>query len=263
MPPANPPKIAVRALSRSFGSTHAVRDVSFDVPAGEFLALVGASGSRKTTTLKMLNRLIEPTAGEVLIDGADVAAQPGPALRRRIGYAFQGVGLFPHMTVAENIAATPRLLGWTPAQIQARTEELLDLVELPAADYAARLPAALSGGQRQRIGFARALAARPEIMLMDEPSGALDPLTRDALREAYLGLHRRLGLTTVMVTHDLTEALLMADRIGVMEAGALIAIGTPEALLAPDADPYVRDLFATPRRQAQALARRLNGGAAP
>jgi osmoprotectant transport system ATP-binding protein len=230
-------------------SAPAIADITVDVAEKSFVALVGGSGSGKTTLLKCVNRLIEPDAGEVRIEGRPAAEGPAWRLRRGIGYAFQNVGLFPHLTVAENIAATPRLLGWPPAEIAARVDELLDLVSLPRA-YAQRSPAELSGGERQRVGVARAIAARPRIVLMDEPFGALDPLTRDALGDAYRGLHDSLGLTTLMVTHDVQEAVLLADRILVMRKGRIVADDTPRALLAGHPDPDVAELMATPRRQA-------------
>src|SRR5579862_5664864 len=195
--------IAFQGVSKSFdeGRDFAVRDVTLTVASRAFVALVGDSGSGKTTLLKMINRLIEPDQGTVSVAGESVQAVTGYTLRRKIGYVFQGIGLFPHMSVAENIGITPLLLGWSQADIDARTAELIDLVELPRS-YLARMPSELSGGQRQRVGVARALAARPSIMLMDEPFGALDPVTRDALGRDYRALHQRLGLTTLMVTHD-------------------------------------------------------------
>ena len=250
------PMIAFEHVSKSFdGRTPAVDDLSLTVQAGEFVALVGGSGSGKTTTLKMINRLIAPSAGEIRVAGEPVQATAAHLLRRRIGYVFQETGLFPHLTVGENIGVTPRLLGATRAEIAARVEDLLDLVHLPRA-FAARFPAALSGGQRQRVGVARALAARPGVMLMDEPFGALDPATRDALGGEYRRLHEDLGLTTVMVTHDVAEAVLLADRIVIMDAGKVRAQGAAAALLA-DADPVVRSLIDTPRRQAERVRSRL------
>ncbi|WP_363244675.1 ABC transporter ATP-binding protein [Phenylobacterium sp.] len=246
-------------VSKSYGAQKALDDVSLTIGAGEFVALVGASGSGKTTLLKTINRLIAPDAGAVRIEGEDASAQAPHLLRRKIGYVFQDIGLFPHLTLAENIAITPKLLGWDRARMAARVDELLDLVALPR-EWASRFPAALSGGQRQRIGVARALAAQPHIVLMDEPFGALDPLTRDALGEDYRALHERLGLSTVMVTHDMTEALLLADRIAVLAGGRLIAEGPPQALARSD-DPQVADLLAAPRRQAARLAERLGGTA--
>jgi osmoprotectant transport system ATP-binding protein len=246
------PIIRLAGISKSFddGRTFAVRALDLDVARGAFVALVGGSGSGKTTTLKTINRLIEPDAGEVLVDGEDTRRIAKHLLRRRIGYVFQGIGLFPHMTVAENIGITVRLLGWNTAAIAERTTELLDLVALPR-DVAARSPAQLSGGQQQRVGVARALAARPAIMLMDEPFGALDPLTRDALGAEYRRLHERMGLTTIMVTHDVLEAVLLADRIVVLRDGRIVADGGPRELLAGHADEGVRALMATPRRQSE------------
>ncbi len=250
--------IALQEVAKSFdgGRSSAVDGVSLSVAEGEFLALVGASGSGKTTTLKMINRLVEPDRGEVLVDGAPARSLSAPELRRRIGYVFQGIGLFPHLSVAENIAITPALMGWRRADADARTLELLDLVGLPRS-YAPRAPAALSGGERQRVGVARALAARPKIVLMDEPFGALDPVTRDGLGQAYRDLHERLGLTTVMVTHDMQEAILLADRIAVMGKGSLLAEGTPGELVGASADPQVRALMDMPRSQAERVRARL------
>lgn len=253
--------LILSGLGKSFdgGRTWAVRDLSLEVAKGEFLALIGGSGSGKTTLLKMINRLIEPDAGEVHIDGALNTETPAPELRRGIGYVFQGAGLFPHMTLAENVAVTPRLLGWSEAEIAARVAELMDLVELPVGVWGGRLPASLSGGQRQRVAFARALAARPSLILMDEPFGALDALSRDGIAEAYRRLHDQLGLTTVMVTHDVNEALLTADRLGVMREGRLVASGPPAELMGEGADPYVHDLLEAPRRQAVRISEKFGG----
>ena len=197
------------------------------------------------------NRLVAPTSGGISIAGQDATGLPTHILRRRIGYVFQEVGLFPHMTLAENIAITPRLLGWTPDRISARVANLLGLVDLPA-EMATRLPGELSGGQRQRIGVARALAAEPKILLMDEPFGALDPVTRDSLGGDVRALHDQLSLTTVMVTHDMAEAVLLADRIVIMRGGQIVADGTAAAL-ARHADPQVASLMDGPRRQAERL----------
>lgn len=250
------PALILSSLGKSFdgGRSWAVRDLSLEVAKGEFLALIGGSGSGKTTLLKMINRLIEPDVGEVRIDSALNTATPAPELRRGIGYVFQGAGLFPHMTLAENVAVTPRLLGWAQGEIDVRLAELMALVELPVETWGARSPASLSGGQRQRVAFARALAARPSLVLLDEPFGALDAISRDGLAEAYRRLHDSLGLTTVMVTHDVNEALLMADRLGVMREGRLVASGPPADLLGEGADPYVHDLLDTPRHQAARIA---------
>jgi osmoprotectant transport system ATP-binding protein len=247
--------IVLEGVSKSFdgGKQFSVRDVHLRVPEGKLLVLLGGSGSGKTTTLKMINRLIEPTEGRILVDGKDVRHTDPVTLRRGIGYVFQGIGLFPHLTVAENVATVPRLLGWPGERIEARVDELLDLVRLPPAEYRSRRPAQLSGGQQQRVGFARALAAGPRVMLLDEPFGALDPITRDGLRDEFIQIQRRLGLTAVMVTHDVTEALLTADLIGVMSNGRLLQVGTPNELLTQPADDFVTTLMSTPRRQAELL----------
>jgi osmoprotectant transport system ATP-binding protein len=249
------PMIELAGVSKVYGATHAVDAVSLSIPQGAFIALVGGSGSGKTTTLKMINGLVQPTCGTISIAGAGIDATPPHELRRGIGYVFQEVGLFPHLTVAENIAITPKLQGAAKAELAARVDELLDLVSLPR-DFGGRAPAALSGGQRQRVGVARALAARPKIMLMDEPFGALDPVTRDALGGEYRRLHDSLGLTTVMVTHDITEAVLLADRIVIMAAGVVRADGKAAELLASK-DAEVRSLMETPLRQATRVRERL------
>ena len=250
--------IEVEGLTRRYGDTLAVGDVSFRVAPGELLGLVGDSGSGKTTTLKMINRLVEPDSGRVMIDGRDTASVEPHALRRTIGYVFQGVGLFPHMTVAENVGVPLTLLGWGKERIRARVLELFSLLELEA-DLAPRYPDALSGGQQQRVGVARALAASPRVMLLDEPFGALDPLTRDRLQQSFQRLRRALGLTAVFVTHDMAEALVLADRIGVMRAGRLVQVGTPLDLARKPADEDVARLLDTPRRQARTVAARLEG----
>jgi osmoprotectant transport system ATP-binding protein len=254
------PLIRLAGVGLAYGAHAAVRSVDLDVPARQLVAIVGESGSGKTTLLKMVNRLLEPDAGEVFIAGERTRSQPPHLLRRRIGYVFQRVGLFPHLTVAENIGITPVLLGWDRGRIDARVAELLALVNLPL-DFAARSPAELSGGQRQRVGVARALAAQPAIMLMDEPFGALDPLTRDALGVEYRRLHDRLALTTLMVTHDVLEAVLLADRIVVLRAGSIVADGTPRELMNDHADAAVRALMDTPRRQALRVAEMLDRNA--
>ena len=255
------PLIDLADVSVSFdgGRSFALSDVSLAIDAGTFVAMVGPSGSGKTTAMKLINRLIDPYSGEVRFGGESVAQVDAPALRRRIGYVFQGIGLFPHMTIAENIGVTPRLLGWPPAEIAARVDELLDLVELPRS-FATRLPAALSGGQRQRVGVARALAARPQVMLMDEPFGALDPLTRDSLGTACRALHDKLGMTTVMVTHDMQEAVLLADRIVVVTAGRVAADDTPAALMARPPSAEVAAMMEMPRRQAERIRALMDAG---
>lgn len=260
-----PPLIAFEHVSKSFdgGAIKAVDDVSLDVAEGEFLAVVGGSGSGKTTLMRLANRLIAPDAGHITIAGEDVAQVDPIGLRRRIGYVFQSGGLFPHMSIKDNIGITPRLLGTPARDIADRVDELLDLVRLDRTQHRDRFPHELSGGQRQRVGVARALAAKPRIVLMDEPFGALDPLTRDALGDDYRALHHKLGLTTIMITHDMTEAILLADRIAVMRSGKLLAEGTPTEL-SESTDPYVGELLGTPRRQAERLQILLpKDGAAP
>jgi osmoprotectant transport system ATP-binding protein len=207
----------------------------------------------------MVNRLIEATSGQVLVQGEDVGSLEPHDLRRRIGYVFQRIGLFPHMTVAENIAVTPSLLGWGRERIRRRVDELLELVELDPAEMRERSPGALSGGQQQRVGVARALAAEPSLMLLDEPFGALDPLTRDRLQQSFVRIRKQLGLTAIFVTHDMVEALLLGDRIAVMDEGRLIQVGTPGHLLREPATDYVEQLMGTPRRQAQVVDELLEG----
>ena len=257
------PLIAYDRIVKSFdgGRVQALDDVSLTVANGEFRAVVGGSGSGKTTLLRLTNRLIAPDAGSILIDGADIATTDPIALRRRIGIVFQSGALFPHLSVADNIGVTPGLMGVSKAAISRRVDDLLDLVQLDRAAYRDRFPHELSGGQRQRVGVARALAAEPSIVLMDEPFGALDPLTRDALGDDFRALHERLGLTTIMITHDITEALLLADRVAVMREGRLLAEGTPAELAGSD-DAYVGELMRSPRRQADRLNALLPQGGA-
>lgn len=253
--------IQADGLTKRYGDAVVVDRMNLSVRAGELLVLLGGSGSGKTTTLKMINRLIEPSAGSVRLDGVDTADLPPHELRRRIGYVFQRVGLFPHMTVGENVAVTPRLLGWAPERIAARVDELLDLVELDPA-IRDRRPGALSGGQQQRVGVARALAAEPRVMLLDEPFGALDPVTRERLQQSFLRIREKLALTVVFVTHDMTEALTLADRIAVLRRGRLLQVGTPRDLLTRPAGDYVDRLMSTPRRQAAAVDALLAGAPA-
>lgn len=255
-----PGAIELADIEKRYGAQQALAGVSLVVQPGEFTALVGGSGSGKTTLLKTINGLVTPDAGQVRVLGELARDQPPHILRRKIGYVFQEIGLFPHLSVAENIAITPKLLGWAPDRIAARVETLLDLVALPR-EVAGRAPSELSGGQRQRVGVARALAAEPKIMLMDEPFGALDPLTRDQLGSDYRGLHERLSLTTLMVTHDMAEAVLLADRIVVLSAGRIVADGKPAELLATAKDPEVRALLEAPKRQADRLRAKLEAGA--
>jgi osmoprotectant transport system ATP-binding protein len=215
--------------------------VDLVAPSGELLVLLGPSGCGKTTLLKTVNRLVEPTGGRVLLGGEDVRAVPATALRRRIGYAIQATGLFPHLRVAENVAVVPRLLGWPTARIEARVDELLGLVGLPL-EYRTRWPRQLSGGEAQRVGIARALAADPAYLLMDEPFGALDAITRQRLQAAMRAIQARLRKTILFVTHDVDEALRLADRVAVLREGRLVQVATPLALLSQPADAFVADL---------------------
>jgi osmoprotectant transport system ATP-binding protein len=250
---AHAPAIELFSVGKRYAERSVLEDVSLRVAPGECLMLVGGSGSGKTTTLKLVNRLIEPDAGRIEVEGVDVASVPGPELRRRIGYGFQQVGLFPHLTVAENVAVVPELLGWDAPRVRARADELLALLELPPGEFRDRRPHELSGGQAQRVGLARALAGGARILLLDEPFGALDPATRDRLQESFARIRRELAPTIVFVTHDMAEALLLGDRIAVIRAGRLVQVASPAEIAARPADPGVRELFDVPRRQAAAL----------
>ncbi|KAA9327571.1 ATP-binding cassette domain-containing protein [Hymenobacter busanensis] len=245
------PAIRVSGLTKHFGAHAAVHDVSFSLPAGETLVLLGPSGCGKTTLLKMLNRLVEPDAGTVEINGRDVRQQRPEELRRGIGYVIQQVGLLPHYSVADNVAVVPRLLGHAPAAIAARTHELLTRLHLPPERYAARFPHELSGGQQQRVGLARALAADPPIVLLDEPFGALDPVTRARIRREFRELEELRDKTIVLVTHDVAEAFELADRILLLDAGRVQQLGTPRELLFRPATDFVRRFFAAERLQLQ------------
>lgn len=238
-------------VSKTFdgGCSYAVKDLSFHVEEGETVVLLGSSGCGKTTTLKMINRLIEPTEGIIEVGGRDVMDQDPVDLRRRIGYVFQGIGLFPHMTIEQNVELVPRLLAWPVKKRRERVRELLDLVGLPPKEYAKRFPDELSGGEQQRVGVARGLSADPAYLLMDEPFGALDALTREILQQELLALKRRLKKTIIFVTHDIFEALLLGDRIVILHKGNLEQIGTKREVLATPATGFVRDLFARPAKQ--------------
>ncbi len=245
------PDVALTGVTRRFEGRGGIADVTLSIDGGSFVALVGTSGSGKSTLLKTINRLVEPDSGVVAIDGADVRDSDVNLLRRKIGYVIQETGLFPHIDVAGNIAMGLRIAG--VRDTGARVLELLDLVDMPH-DFASRMPASLSGGQQQRVGVARALATAPGLMLMDEPFGALDPVTRAALAAAYRALHERLGLTTIMVTHDMAEALLIADRVVVLSEGQIVGDGTPHALLHGEGGAIAQALVAVPRGQAERLA---------
>lgn len=251
--------IEIDEISKIFGTTAALHPVSLAIPSGALVALLGPSGSGKTTLLRMINALLAPDRGTITIEGAPIGSIDPISLRRRTGIVFQSAALFPHLSVASNIGVTPKLLAWPQRDISDRVDELLDLVRLDRARYRDRFPHELSGGEKQRVGIARALAARPRLVLMDEPFGALDPLTRDALGDDYRALHDRFGLTSVMITHDMTEAMLLADRIAVMHGGRLLAAGSAQTLSA-SGDPHVGELLRTPRRQAKRLGALLPGG---
>ncbi|WP_186110698.1 ABC transporter ATP-binding protein [Burkholderia gladioli] len=246
--------IEIEGVSRRFGSLLAVDQVSLEIAPGTVTALVGASGSGKSTLLRMINRLIEPSAGTIRIDGVDTATLRGETLRRGIGYVIQGHGLFPHWSVARNIATVPTLAGWSKSRIAERVDELLHLFDLDPSVYRHKLPHQLSGGQQQRVGVARALAAEPAILLMDEPFGALDPLIRGKAQDDLAALQRRLKVTVVLVTHDIDEALRLGDQIAVMDGGKLLQAAPPAQLLARPAPGFVERLLAGAERPLRLLA---------
>ena len=235
--------IEFKGVRKSYGDTLAIDTINLTVARGELLVLIGASGSGKSTLLKMINRLETHDAGQILVDGQDITSVNVQALRLRMGYAIQSVGLFPHWTVARNIAAVPQLLGWPAARVAARVDTLLTLFDLPPALYRGRYPHELSGGQQQRVGVARALAADPDLLLMDEPFGALDPVIRSALQGEVQRIHRATGKTIVMVTHDLDEALRLATRIVLLDRGRVLQMATPMELLAHPANAQVLDFL--------------------
>jgi osmoprotectant transport system ATP-binding protein len=238
----------------------AVRNLSLVIPAGEICVLIGPSGGGKTTAMKMVNRLISITEGDITIDGKSVRKMDVTDLRRGIGYVIQQIGLFPHMNVEDNVATVPRLLGWSKQQIRARVHELLELVGLdPPDEFAKRYPAQLSGGQRQRVGLARAMAADPPLMLMDEPFGAIDPITRERLQDDFLRLHKEIRKTVIFVTHDIDEAIRMGDRIAILRQGGILAqYDTPEAILAGPADEFVARFVGADRGLKRLALRRLS-----
>jgi len=225
----------------------AVDHVSFTVNEGEFITILGSSGCGKTTLLKMINRLYEPDSGSIVLFGEDISTVDVVKVRRRIGYVIQQIGLFPHWTVADNIATVPKLLGWDKEKTRARTDELLALVGLPPEEFRSRWPAQLSGGQQQRVGLARALAIDPKIMLMDEPFGAIDSITREKLQDELTAMHRGLGKTFMFVTHDIEEAFKLGDRVIIMNEGKILQFDTPEAIISAPADPFVRSLVDSAR----------------
>lgn len=243
--------IQLREVSKSFdgGYSYAVKDLSLDVAEGETVVLLGSSGCGKTTTLKMINRLIEPTSGLISVGGQDVTSQEPVLLRRKIGYVFQEIGLFPHMTIEQNIGIVPKLLGWDKNRRRLRACELLELMGLDPGVFANRYPDELSGGQQQRVGVARALSANPNYLLMDEPFGALDALTRDTLQQELLSLKERLKKTIIFVTHDIFEAITLGDRIAILHEGKLEQIGTKDEVYNHPASQFVAELFSKPAKQ--------------
>ena len=246
--------ITLEQLTKRYGSETVVDEVSMVIEPRTLVVIVGTSGSGKSTLLRMINRLVEPTSGRVLIDGQDTRLEQPYALRRRIGYAIQGLGLFPHRTVADNIATVPRLLRWERRRIEARVHELLGVFQLDYGTYAQKYPHELSGGQQQRVGVARALAAEPNLLLMDEPFGALDPIIRGKAQEDLADIQRRFGTTVIVVTHDMDEAFRLGHRIAVMSKGRLLQYGQPEELVTHPADPFVSQLIGTGERSLRLLA---------
>jgi osmoprotectant transport system ATP-binding protein len=246
--------IEIDELTKAYDGTVVVDNVTFKVAEGEIAAVVGTSGSGKTTLLRMINRLVEPTSGRVRIAGLDTRDTPPHELRRRIGYAIQGHGLFPHRTVAQNIATVPDLLGWPRGRTEARVDELLRLFQLEPRQYRNRLPAELSGGQQQRVGVARALAAAPKVLLMDEPFGALDPIIRAKAQDDLLAIQKQLRTTIVLVTHDMEEAIRLGDRIAVMDDGHLLQYATPAEIIARPATAFVGELIGAADRPFRLLS---------
>ncbi|HUN71952.1 MAG TPA: ABC transporter ATP-binding protein [Steroidobacteraceae bacterium] len=254
--------IVIESLTKRYDSTTAVDAVSMAIERNSITVIVGTSGSGKSTLLRMINRLIEPTSGRVLIDDRDTAGEPGHRLRRRIGYVIQGHGLFPHRTVAENIATVPRLLGWQEDRIRASTTRLLEALQLDPAAYSGKYPYQLSGGQQQRVGVARALAAEPAVLLMDEPFGALDPIIREKAQDDLLDIQRKFGTTVVLVTHDIDEAFRLGDRVAVMSEGRLIQYDRPEVLVTRPADALVARMTGSAERAMRLLSLMTAGEAA-
>ena len=246
--------IEVVNLTKEYDGTVVVDDVSLTIAARSITVIVGTSGSGKTTLLRMINRLVEPSSGVIRIDEQNILDMPGYRLRRSIGYAIQGHGLFPHRTVAQNIATVPELLGWDKARINAKVAELLDLFQLDPTLYADRFPSELSGGQQQRVGVARALAAEPNILLMDEPFGALDPIIRAKAQDDLLAIQKKLGVTIVLVTHDMDEAFHLADRIAVMDKGKIVQYGRPAELVLKPATDFVRTMIGERERPLRLLS---------
>lgn len=250
--------IEVQGLSKRYNNFAAVDQVSFQVQTGQTLALVGTSGSGKTTTLKMINRLIEPSEGKILLDGKNILDFAAEEIRRDMGYVIQSIGLFPHYTIEENIAIVPNLLKWDKQKTKERVHQLMEQLKIPAKDYAQKYPKQLSGGQQQRVGIARALAANPPIILMDEPFGALDPITRKDIRKDFLELEELSSKTTIMVTHDVEEAFEMADLICILDQGKIQQLATPKELLFEPNNTFVKSFLADKRLQLELHALTLN-----
>ena len=246
--------IEIDQITKTYGDTTVVDRVSMSIDPHSITVIVGTSGSGKTTLLRMINRLVEPTSGTISIDGQDTRSVPAYELRRRIGYAIQGHGLFPHRTVGQNIGTVPKLLGWEKARTEKRVDELLDLFQLDPDQFRDRMPSELSGGQQQRVGVARALAAEPNILLMDEPFGALDPIIRAKAQQDLLDIQKRFGTTVVLVTHDMEEAILLGDKIAVMDKGQLLQYATPEEIIAHPATAFVDELIGTGERPFRLLS---------
>ena len=253
--------IEIETLTKRYGDNTVVDTVTMTIQPRTVTVIVGTSGSGKTTLLRMINRLVEPTSGTIKLDGVDNRDLPGFELRRRIGYAIQGHGLFPHRTVAQNIATVPGLLGWDRPRIDAKVKELLELFQLDPADFAARFPHELSGGQQQRVGVARALAAEPNVLLMDEPFGALDPIIRAKAQQDLISIQKVLGTTIVLVTHDMDEAFHLADRIAVMDKGKVVQYGAPVELVRQPATPFVETLIGDTERPFRLLSMQTIGEA--
>jgi osmoprotectant transport system ATP-binding protein len=254
--------IQIEKLCKRYGDSTVVDDVSMVIEPRTITTIVGTSGSGKSTLLRMINRLVEPSAGRVLIDGADTRDGPAHLLRRRIGYAIQGLGLFPHRTVADNVATVPRLLGWNEDRVSERVIELLELFQLDPAVFGTKFPHELSGGQQQRVGVARALAAKPNVLLMDEPFGALDPIIRSKAQDDLLGIQRRFGTTVILVTHDIDEAFRLGDRVAVMSRGRLLQHDRPARLITQPADPFVSQMIGSGDKSLRLLSLTTAGEAA-
>ncbi|MBG9977663.1 ABC transporter ATP-binding protein [Ruoffia tabacinasalis] len=243
-------KIKFRNINKSFGDKEIIKDLSFDIEEGQFITILGSSGSGKTTTLKMVNRLIEPNSGQIEINDKEIKEYDLIELRRKIGYVVQQIGLFPHITIEKNIATVPELLGWEPEKIKERVTELMALIQLPYSEYANRYPKQLSGGQQQRIGVARALAANPQIMLLDEPFGSVDAITRKELQTQIKAIHAELDSKTFLfVTHDINEAFLLGDRVMIMDKGRIEQYDTPQNIIKNPKGAFVNSLLDTVREE--------------